>query len=71
MAKLEQLKREYEGDWLAISIVKKGAGGIEEGDLVCHARDKEELWRTIRGDPRPIYVTYAGPLIDEGFAVAF
>lgn len=71
MATIEQLKQKHQGEWLAISVLKEGEAGPDEGDLVYHSANRDEVWRRIKGDPRKIYVTYGGPALEEGYAVAF
>lgn len=71
MARIGELKERYKGEWLAIHILKEGASGPEEGELLYHARDADEIWKLIQGDRRRIYVTYAGPPLPEGHAAAF
>lgn len=70
MANIEQLKEQYEGEWLAIAYEDYGTEGPQEGDLIIHSVDETKVWKAIEGDPRGIYVTYAGPLIDEDAAIA-
>ncbi len=71
MATVQELKEAYKGEWLAIAVAKRGEAGIEEGELVHHSKDADEVWRRIKGDKRKIYVTYAGPPLPEGYAAAF
>ena len=71
MRRIEELKREYQGEWLAIRVAKQGPLDPEEGELVYHAKDVQELWRRLRGDRSTIYVTFAGPALEEGYAAAF
>ena len=71
MGSIQAIKEAYEGEWLAIAVTTKGKFGPEEGELIFHSTDEGEVWRRIKGDDRLIYVTYAGPLVDEGYAVAF
>jgi len=71
MASIEKLKKQYHGEWLAISVLAENENGPKEGDLIFHSSDRDEVWRKIDGDLRTIYVTFAGPLIEEGHAVAF
>ena len=71
MSNIEQLKQKHSGEWLAIEVTKKDVEGPSEGDLVFHSVERKAVWKAIRGDRREIYVTFAGPLIDEGHAVAF
>lgn len=70
MAKIKQLKEQFESEWLAIAYITYRCGVPEEGELVAHSLDEAQVWRAIRGDHRKIYVTYTGPLIDEGMAIA-
>ena len=71
MPKIADLKRKYEGEWLAIEVTKEANGEPTEGKMVYHSSDHDELWDKIALDKRRIYVTYAGRLIEEGYAVAF
>ncbi len=71
MAKIQQLKDIYKGEWLAVAVVKQGEAGVEEGELLYHSRESGEVWRKIKGDKRKIFVTYAGPPLPEGYAAAF
>lgn len=71
MTSIARLKQAYQGEWLAISIPDDGEARPEQGELVYHSADRDEVWRQITGDQRRIYVTYAGPLIEESHAVAF
>jgi hypothetical protein len=70
MAKIEQLKKDHEGEWLAIAYLNYDHGVPVEGELIVHSLDETQVWNAIRGDHRKIYVTYAGPLIDEDMAIA-
>jgi len=71
MPEIEDLKSLYKGEWLAIEVTMEDASGPVEGRLIYHSTSREDVWRKIKGDRRRIYVTYAGPLIEEGYAVAF
>ena len=71
VAKIEQLKEDYEGEWLAIAVTNRATEGPTEGELLSHSTDRVHVWKTIRGDPRHIYVTFAGPMLKEGYAAAF
>ncbi len=66
MATIEALKQQFDGEWLAISDLKESPSGLEEGELLFHCRDRDEIWARIKGDRRTIYVTYAGPPWPEG-----
>jgi len=71
MATVRELKETYKGEWLAIAVLKESESGPEEGELIYHCRNRNELWRGIKEDVRRIYVTYAGPILEEGYAAAF
>jgi hypothetical protein len=71
MANIEQLKEEFEGEWLAIAVTNRRIEGPTEGDLLSHSTSRTHVWKTIRNDPRHIYVTFAGPMLKEGFVAAF
>jgi len=36
MAKIEKLKKKYEGEWLAIEVTKEENGVSTEGKLILH-----------------------------------
>lgn len=71
MPKIEELKETYKGRWLAILVLREDSAGPQEGELLYHSESREEVWKRIRGDKRKIYVAYAGPLLQEGYAAAF
>ena len=71
MTKIESLKKKYKEEWLAIEVTEEIEGKPFRGNLIYHSRDHDELWDKIAKDKRRIYVTYAGPLIEKGYAVAF
>ncbi len=71
MAKIEQLIKEDEGEWLAIAVTKENIEGPFEGDLLFHSVDRSAVWESIKGDRRHIYVTFPGPMLKEGHAAAF
>ena len=71
MSNIKQLKEEHKGEWLAIAVTDRTTEGPTEGELLSHATDRAYVWKTIRDDPRHIYVTFAGPMLKEGYAAAF
>lgn len=71
MAHIEQLKEEHKGEWLAITVTNRTVDGPTEGELISHSTNRTHVWKTIRNDPRHIYITFAGPMLEEGFAAAF
>jgi hypothetical protein len=70
MSDIDQLKREHEGEWLAIAYENYGVAGPTKGELIAHSSDKANVWKAIRGSRRKIYVTYSGPPIKDGTAIA-
>ena len=72
MLEIEVLKKKYPGEWLAIEVTEERDGEPVRGRLILHSKDRDELWRKMKlSRDREIYVTYAGPLIEKGYAVAF
>ncbi len=72
MPSISELKEKYKGEWIAIEVTKYEEHEPVEGNLLRHDKERERLWQKIQLSPgKRIYVTYAGPLIEEGYAVAF
>lgn len=72
MPTISELKEKYKGEWLAIEVTRYENHEPVEGTLLEHDKEREKLWQKfeLRKGKR-VYVTYAGPLIEEGYAVAF
>jgi len=72
MAKIKELEKKYKGEWLAIEVVKEKGGEPIEGKLILHSKDREKIWEKIRlSKEKEIYVTFAGPPLEKGYAAAF
>jgi hypothetical protein len=72
MAKIKELVKKYAGEWLAIEVTEEKDGEPVKGKLLLHKRDRSELWEKVSlSKKREIYVTFAGPPIKKGYAVAF
>jgi hypothetical protein len=72
MPTIESLKKQYTREWLAIEVTKLSEGEPVEGRVVYHDKSRKKLWQKLDlHQDKDIYVTYAGPLIEEGYAVAF
>lgn len=71
MSEIAELKRNYQGEWLAIEVTEEDEYGPTKGNLIFHSHDHDQVWGEIANDPRRIYVTYAGSPIEKGYAVAF
>lgn len=55
---------------MAIEVAKEENGISIEGKLILHRPDREKLWKEVPiYKDRVIYVTYAGPPLDEGYAL--
>ncbi|MDI6707953.1 MAG: hypothetical protein QME47_02555 [Candidatus Thermoplasmatota archaeon] len=70
--KIKDLKKRYKGEWLAIEVIKENDEGPVEGRLILHEKDRDKLWEKVkltRG--KTTYITFAGPPIEKGYAVAF
>lgn len=58
---IQQLKRQYRGQWLAIKVTKRGRHHEPvAGELVCRARSHQALHRRLTESE--VYETYAGPI---------
>jgi len=64
--KIDELKREYKGEWLAIEIIKgKDSKSIEE-NLILHTPDAEELRKVVPlQKDKTIYITYANFQLED------
>lgn len=70
--KIEDLKKKYKGEWLAIEVIKERKGEPAEGKLILHEKDRENLWKKVpQWKDKLIYITYAGPPLKKGYAAAF
>jgi len=68
--KLEEVKKAYQGEWVAFRASEE----IEnpEGEVILHNKDRrlfdKELLRLGLTD---VYITFAGPPVPEGYAAMF
>jgi len=70
--KIKELKEKYKDEWLAIKVSKVKNGRSVEGELIAHCKDQKEIWKKAKkGKEKGIYITYAGPPLEEGYAAAF
>lgn len=68
--RLEEAKVMYQGEWIAFRAFDESDN--PEGEVILHnkdrwAFDKEIIERGITD----VYITFAGPLVKEGFSVMF
>lgn len=69
---LEQVKRQYAGQWLAFLVIEETPTGQLFGQLIAHNPDRRDLHRELREKKMArAYVTFAGPVVKPGYAVIF
>ena len=72
MAKVVELKEKYKDEWLAIEVTKEENGKVIEGNIILHLPNREKLWKDVPlQKDKVIYITYAGPPLEDGYAAAF
>ncbi len=70
--KIKELKDKYKDEWLAIKVTKVKNGRSVEGELIAHCKGQKDIWKKAsEGGEKGIYITYAGPPLEEGYAAAF
>jgi len=70
MRTIQELVEQYPDEWLAIAVKSEEEGQPKAGELVCHAKDRDEVWRKTKAWRR-LYILYAGPALKKGYAAAF
>jgi len=68
--KLEEAKALYPGEWIAFRAVEETEN--PEGEVMLHNKDRRAFDRELleRG-LTDVYITFAGPLIPEGYGTLF
>ena len=70
-SKLQDLKKRYRGEWLAVSIPGKDHVG-RTAKLLAHHIDKKTLHQLLRKKKiKDAYNTFAGVAVKPGYAVMF
>jgi deoxyribodipyrimidine photolyase-like uncharacterized protein len=71
--KIDELKKKYQNEWLAIEVIKEDEyGRASEGELIAHNSDRRELHEELRQKGlKGAYITFAGPIVKPGYAVMF
>lgn len=65
---LQQLKQQYDGEWVAFLVVEETPSGDLLGQMIAHNHDRRELHRELRAKRvERAYVTFAGPVIKPGY----
>ena len=69
---LEDLKKKYEREWIALKILKEDeTGTILECELIAHNKERAKLHKDLRKrEVKDAYITFAGE-IEPGYAVMF
>jgi len=68
--RIEELRRKYTGEWLAIQVTEHENWKPKKGILLVHNPDEEAFHREIRESRfRSLYYTYGGPMIPSGYEV--
>ena len=68
--RLEQIKQEYAGQWVAFLVTEERATGELLGQLIAHDPDRRQLHQELRKKSvERAYVTFAGPVVRPGYAV--
>jgi len=70
MPKVEDLLKQYPGEWLAIEVTEFSEGQPLRGELIYHSATRKEVWEKTKEKER-LYIVYAGPPLKEGYAAAF
>ncbi|MBI4646326.1 MAG: hypothetical protein HY738_06950 [Bacteroidia bacterium] len=69
---LSQAKKIYDGEWIAFKKKSCRESENPEGNVLLHHKDRwtldKKLFEMGKVD---LYITFAGPLVKEGFAVMF
>ena len=67
---LEEAKARYKGEWLAFRAFEEGDN--PEGEVALHDRDRRAFDKELlRRELTNVYITFAGPLIPEGYGTLF
>lgn len=65
---LQQLKQQYDGEWVAFLVVEETPNGDLLGQMIAHNHDRRELHRELRKkNVERAYVTFAGPVLKPGY----
>jgi len=68
--RLEQVKQEYAGQWVAFLVTEERPTGELLGQLIAHHPDRRGLHQELREkNVERVYVTFAGPVVKPGYAV--
>ena len=67
---LKEVKGRYAGQWVAFLVREETPDGELLGQLIAHNDDRRQLHRELRQKKvERAYVTFAGPVVQPGYAV--
>jgi len=67
---LEEVKSQYQGEWIAFRTFDETEN--PKGEVVLHGKDRWQFdKKLIELGITDVYITFAGPLVREGFSVVF
>ncbi|HDN79358.1 MAG: hypothetical protein DRI61_01660 [Chloroflexi bacterium] len=70
MMRLKEAKRKFKGEWIAFKVHSDGED--PEGEVVLHNKDRRAFNRElVKLKLSGVYITYAGPVVPEDYAVMF
>lgn len=68
--RLEEAKTIHRGEWIAFRAF--GEGDNPEGEIIIHDKDRQAFdKKLIERGVINVYITFAGPLVKEGFSIMF
>ena len=68
--RLEEVRTMFQGEWIAFRSFEEGDN--PEGEVILHEKDRRAFDRKlIECGFTDVYITFAGPLVKEGFSVMF
>ena len=67
---LKEVKERYAGQWVAFLVCEETPNGDLLGQLIAHNEDRRRLHHELRQRKvERAYVTFAGPVVQHGYAV--
>jgi len=68
--RLEEAKTRYPGEWIAFRVFDESEN--PEGEVILHEKDRWKFDKElIEQGITDVYITFAGPLVKEGFSIMF
>jgi hypothetical protein len=68
--RLQEAKSRHQGEWIAFRALDESDN--PEGEVILHNKDRHLFDRElVEKGYNDVYITFAGPLIPEGYTVIF